>query len=278
MLLFQVNVNEYGWLIPLVSGVLGVWVLYLIFGIFENLYANTYDRLLYRDLFIFRTLSRKQKEILTKEFHFYSVLTSKEQKRFEHRVASFIKDKEFVGRDDVEVTDRMIVLIAAVGCMLTFGRKHYKYALVDYILIYPTAFYSNINADYHKGEFNPREKALVLSWEDFEIGYRITDDNLNLGIHEFMHALQLDAKRSNDVDALRFERQFDKILQRLTNQELKDKLDEVQYFRAYAFTNQFEFMAVLAEYFIESPEDFKQHFPQLYEYQKRLLNFDFAGY
>lgn len=278
MLLFQVNVNEYGWLIPLVSGALGVWVLYLIFGIFENLYANTYDKLLYRDLFIFRTLSRKQKEILTKEFHFYSVLTSKEQKRFEHRVASFIKDKEFVGRDDLKVTDRMIVLIAAVGCMLTFGRKHYKYALVDYILIYPTAFYSNINADYHKGEFNPREKALVLSWEDFEIGYRITDDNLNLGIHEFMHALQLDAKRSNDVDALRFERQFDKILQRLTNQELKDKLDEVQYFRAYAFTNQFEFMAVLAEYFIESPEDFKQHFPQLYEYQKRLLNFDFAGY
>lgn len=278
MLLFQVNVNEYGWLIPLVSGVLGVWVLYLIFGIFENLYANAYDRLLYRDLFIFRTLSRKQKEILTKEFHFYSVLTSKEQKRFEHRVASFIKDKEFVGRDDVEVTDRMIVLIAAVGCMLTFGRKHYKYALVDYILIYPTAFYSNTNDDYHKGEFNPREKALVLSWEDFEIGYRITDDNLNLGIHEFMHALQLDAKRSNEVDALRFERQFDKILRRLTNQELKDKLDEVQYFRAYAFTNQFEFMAVLAEYFIESPEDFKRHFPQLYEYQKRLLNFDFAGY
>lgn len=278
MLLIQGYVYEYDWLIPYVLGALGLWVLYILFRIFENWYANKYDRLLYRDVFIFRTLSRKQKEILTEEFHFYSLLRSKEKKRFEHRVASFIKDKEFVGRDDLEVTDRMIILIAAVGCMLTFGRKNYKYALVDYILIYPKAFYSNTNAEYHKGEFNPREKALVLSWEDFEMGYRITDDNLNLGIHEFMHALQLDAKRSNDIDGLRFERQFQKILRRLTDQELKDKLDEVKYFRAYAFTNQFEFMAVLAEYFIESPEDFKLHFPELYEYQKCLLNFNFAGY
>uniref|UniRef100_UPI002608F93E zinc-dependent peptidase n=1 Tax=uncultured Dokdonia sp. TaxID=575653 RepID=UPI002608F93E len=197
---------------------------------------------------------------------------------FGHRVTNFIKEKEFVGRDHLEVTDDMVVLIAAVGCMLTFGRKHYMYAFVDYILIYPKAFYSSANDNYHKGEFNPRERALVLSWEDFEIGYRITDDNLNLGIHEFMHALQLEAKQRSDIDGLRFERQFQKILRRLTDQELKDKLDEVKYFRSYAFTNQFEFMAVLTEYFIESPKDFKLHFPQLYEYQKCLLNFDFAGY
>ena len=278
MLIIQQYVSEYDWLIPYILGALGGWILYILFRFFENWYANTYDRLLYRDIFIFRKLSRKQKEVLCEEFSFYTLLTTKEKKRFEHRVASFIKDKEFIGRDSLEITDAMKVLIAAVGCMLTFGRKNYKYALVDHILIYPKVFYSSANDDYHKGEFNPREKALVLSWEDFEIGYRITDDNLNLGIHEFMHALQLDAKHSNDIDGLRFERQFQKILRRLTDQELKDKLDEVTYFRSYAFTNQFEFMAVLTEYFIESPKDFKLHFPQLYAYQKCLLNFDFADY
>ena len=278
MLIIQQYVSEYDWLIPYILGALGGWILYILFRFFENWYANTYDRLLYRDIFIFRKLSRKQKEVLCEEFSFYTLLTTKEKKRFEHRVASFINDKEFIGRDSLEITDAMKVLIAAVGCMLTFGRKNYKYALVDHILIYPKVFYSSANDDYHKGEFNPREKALVLSWEDFEIGYRITDDNLNLGIHEFMHALQLDAKHSNDIDGLRFERQFQKILRRLTDQELKDKLDEVTYFRSYAFTNQFEFMAVLTEYFIESPKDFKLHFPQLYAYQKCLLNFDFADY
>ncbi|GGG26539.1 hypothetical protein GCM10011344_29100 [Dokdonia pacifica] len=278
LIITQGYVEEYDWIIPYLIGFLILWFLYIFFRIYENWYAKKYDRLIYRDIIIFRTLSRKQKKILSNEFHFYTLLTSKEKRRFEHRIASFIKDKEFVGRDDLEVTDRMIVLISAVGCMLTFGRKNYKYKLIDYILIYPKAFYSSMNGEYHKGEFNPREKALVLSWEDFEEGYRITDDNLNLGIHEFMHALQLGAKQSSDVDALRFERQFQKILRRLTDQDLKDKLDEVKYFRAYAFTNEFEFMAVLAEYFIESPKDFATHFPQLYAYQKCLLNFNFAGY
>ena len=60
-------------------------------------------------------------------------------------------------------------------------------------------------------------------------------------------------------------------------EKVKDKLDETRYFRLYAFTNQYEFMAVLAEYFIESPADFKAHFPQLYDHTKKLLNFRFAG-
>ena len=278
MLIIQGYVEEYDWLIPYILGGLGLWFLYVFFRMYENWYANKHDRIIYRDIFVYRKLSRKQKEILCNEFHFYALLPLKEKKRFEHRVASFIKDKVFIAREDLELTDRMVVLIAAIGCMLTFGRKNYKYKLIDYILVYPKAFYSSINEQYHKGEFNPREKVLVLSWEDFENGYRITDDNLNLGIHEFMHALQLGAKQSSDIDALRFERQYQKILRRLTDQDLKDRLDEVKYFRAYAFTNEFEFMAVLAEYFIESPKEFKKHFPQLYSYQKTLLNFDFAGY
>ena len=139
-------------------------------------------------------------------------------------------------------------------------------------------FYSNLNESYHKGEFNPREKALVLSWKDFEQGYQITNDNLNLGIHEFMHAMQLEAKRSRDIDATRFTKQFQNILKRLTHQEVKDKLDETRFFREYAFTNQYEFMAVLAEYFFESPKDLKEHFPEIYTATQKMLNFRFAGY
>ena len=122
------------------------------------------------------------------------------------------------------------------------------------------------------------QRTLVLSWEDFEHGYRISDDNLNLGIHEFMHALQLDAKQSNDIDALRFERTYQRILQQLTNATEKEKLNTVKYFRAYAFTNEYEFMAVLAEYFIESPKDFKKQFSDLYGHVRTMFNFDFAGY
>src|SRR5690606_39707147 len=85
---------------------------------------------------------------------------------------------------------------------------------------------------YHKGEFNPREKVIVFSWKDFENGYKIENDNLNIGIHEFTHAMQLEAKQARDLDSARFSKHFQFILKRLTHQEVKDQLDKTKYFRA----------------------------------------------
>ncbi len=206
------------------------------------------------------------------------MLSNKLQNQFQHRVSTFISEKEFIGRENLQVTERMKVLISAIACMLSFGRKNYNYGLINYILVYPKEFYSKINDAYHKGEFNPKGKALVLSWKDFEHGYQITNDNRNLGIHEFMHAMQLEAKQGSDGDSSRFEKLFQKILKFLTQAEIKEKLISTRYFRDYAFTNQYEFMAVLAEYFIESPKEFKNQFPELYDYTKTLLNFNFVNY
>lgn len=270
--------TDIAWMAPYAYAIVLLGFVFFLFRVFENWYSSTFDKPLFRHYLVYKKISKEQARILETEFHFYTLLSQKHKRQFKHRVATFIADKKFVGRENLEVTDRMKTLIAAVGCMLSFGRKHYEYTLIDFVLIYPEEFYSTMNDAYHKGEFNPREKALVLSWKDFEKGYRITDDNLNLGIHEFMHAMQLEARKSRDVDAARFTKQFQNILKRLTHQEVKDKLDETRYFREYAFTNQYEFMAVLAEYFIESPTDFKDHFPQLYNHTQKLLNFKFEGY
>ena len=277
ILLLQPDENI-SWMAPYAYSIVLLGFSFFLFRIFENWYASIYNRPLFRHYVIFRKLSKSRLEILASDFVFYKKLSEKHKKQFQHRVATFISEKKFVGRDGLVVTERMQVLIAAVGCMLSFGRKNYEYSLVEFILIYPNEFYSTMNETYHKGEFNPRERALVISWKDFEDGYKITDDNFNLGIHEFMHAMQLESMQSKDVDASRFSTQFQNILLQLTNIELKEKLDETRYFRAYAFTNQYEFMAVLAEYFIESPKDFKTHFPKLYSHTRKLLNFRFAGY
>lgn len=270
---FVFQSQETLYLIPYVITAFGLWVLYILFRMFEMWYANRTDKVLYRDVLVFRTLSRKQKEILSQKNHFYAQLSPKEQRRFEHRVKVFLGETQFVGREHLVVTQEMKVLIAATAIMLSFGRKKYAYELVDHILLYPDVFYSKANNAYHKGEFNPMQKTIVFSWKDFEKGYRITDDNLNVGIHEFMHAMQIGAIKSNDIDSLRFERVFQRILRRLTDQEIKASLDEVKYFRAYAFTNQYEFMAVMVEYFFESVQDFKAHYPELYEHTRALLNF-----
>jgi len=279
MLLVLLQTDEnYTWLAPYGYAIVLMGFLFFFFRVFESLYANWRNKPLVRQWVSYKKLPAEHRKILEEEFYFYSLLSKRHKRQFRHRVASFLNQKQFVPRDSLQLTERKKILIASVGCMLSFGRKNYNYNLIKYILIYPKAFYSSVNDAYHKGEFNPGGRALVLSWEDFEIGYEITNDNRNLGIHEFMHAMQLEAKKGRDIDSSRFLKEFQKILKRLTHNEVKNKLDETRFFREYAFTNQYEFMAVITEYFIESPEEFKQNFPQLYQHIKNVLNFRFIGY
>lgn len=258
--------------------VLVLVVLYFFFRLFENWYTSKKSRPVYRYLLNFRDLPSSQREILINEFPFYNTLSKREQKQFRHRVASFIAHKDFIGREAFEITERVKVLIASIGCMVTFGRKNYLYQLIDYVLIYPAEFYSTTNENYHKGEFNPKEKSLVFSWKDFEHGHSIANDNFNLGIHEFMHALHIEAKVKRDPDSSVLLQQFQQILKRLSNPEVKETLNRTRHFRMYAFTNEYEFLAVLAEYFFESPAELRTEFPQLYGSVKKMLNMNFGGY
>jgi Mlc titration factor MtfA (ptsG expression regulator) len=225
-----------------------------------------------------KRLTQKQKLIL-KDFLFYGRLSKKEKGYFEHRVACFIEDKTFIGRDELRIDDHVKVLISATAIMLTFGFRDFYIGLIDKIFVYPKPFYSKTNDDYHKGEFNPKLKSLVLSWEDFIHGYNIGDDNLNLGIHEFAHAIHLNSLKERDVSSTIFKDSFKELTNILSNSKpMRDKLIASRYFREYAYTNQFEFLAVLIEYFFETPVEFKTQFPSIYLKVKQMLNFSYAKY
>ena len=226
-----------------------------------------------------RRLTQKQRFILKQRFSFYNKLTKLQQRYFRHRVASFIKDKDFIVRDGLVMTDEIKVLISATAVMLTFGFRNFYIGLISKIFIYPSSFLSITNQNYHKGAFNPRLKAIVLSWEDFKEGYEISDDNLNLGIHEFTHAIHLNSRKEHDVSSNIFQDSFNELISLLTsNDELKQKLITSKYFRKYAYSNQYEFIAVIIETFIETPQEFKSQFPLIYNKIKEMLNFHFAGY
>ncbi|MEO6347758.1 MAG: zinc-dependent peptidase [Aquaticitalea sp.] len=229
--------------------------------------------------YFLRTLTHNQKSILESQFTFYKKLNTKYQQYFEHRVASFIKDKHFVGREGLVVTDEMKVLISATAVMLTFGFRDFYIGLLGTIFIYPEEFYSALNESYHKGEFNPKLQTLVLSWKDFKMGFDTGKDNLNLGIHEFAHAIHLNSMKERDVSSTIFSDSFKELTELLSHEEaLRKSLIESKYFRDYAYTNQFEFVAVIIETFIESPSEFKTQFPEIYGKTKQMLNFNFAGY
>ncbi|MCF7560990.1 zinc-dependent peptidase [Sabulilitoribacter multivorans] len=260
--------------------VMTIIILHYGFKLIEMGYVLRHKKPLYNHFYLrLKKLKNNQKSILENQFSFYRKLSAKEKKYFEHRLVLFIKDKDFIGREGIIITDEIKVLISATAVMLTFGFRDFYVGIISRIVVYPSKFYSNTNENYHKGEFNPKLRALVLSWEDFKEGFADGKDNLNLGIHEFTHAIHINSIKERDVSSIIFSDTFKEFSIMLSkNEALRSNISSSEYFREYAYTNQFEFLAVAIENFIETPRDFKLQFPQVYSKIKQMLNFNVAGY
>ena len=267
-------------ILGILFSVLAYILFYYAFKMIEMGYVLKHKKPLYNHFYFrLKRLSETQKLILRQQFSFYKKLNEKEKTYFEHRVYSFIEDKDFVGRDGCTITEEMYVLISATAVMLTFGFRDFYIGIISKIVIYPNKFYSNTNKTYHKGEFNPKLKALVLSWEGFKDGYNVDNDNLNLGIHEMAHAIHINSIKERDVSSTIFKDAFKELSTLLSkNVLLRNELMESDYFRKYAYTNQFEFLAVAIENFIETPQEFNSQFPEVYSKIKQMLNFNYNGY
>lgn len=267
-------------IISIVIGAAFLMGLYLAFRMLEMVYVFKKRRPLYLHPYLrLKTLPQAQKTILEEQFSFYQRLNKKQQRFFEHRVYNFIEDKTFIGRQEQVIDDEVKVLISSTAIMLTFGFRDYYIGLIDKIFVYPEAYYSQLNKQLHQGEFNPQLEALVLSWTHFKHGYDIENDNLNLGVHEFSHAIHLNSIKERDVSSGIFTDSYKELMHLLSeNETLRLELIQTRYFRDYAYTNQYEFVAVIIESFIESPDEIRTQFPMIYQKVKQMLNFNFAGY
>lgn len=254
-------------------------MLYYGFRMLEMVNVMRHKKPFFVHLYLIKKKLAPHQQLILKKFTFYGNLSKKEQGFFEHRVASFMADKTFIARGELTINDEIKIMISATAIMLTFGFRDFYIGLIDKIVVYPKPFYSKINDDYHKGEFNPKLRSLVLSWEDFKHGYNIGNDNLNLGIHEFAHAIHLNSIKERDVSSTIFKDSFNELTELLSNSKaMREQLIASKYFREYAYTNQFEFVAVLIEYFFETPNEFKNKFPSLYSKVKQMLNYGYAKY
>ena len=114
----------------------------------------------------------------------------------------------------------MMILIAGTYVMLTFGMRYYLINTFRTIIINPASYFSISNQEYHKGEFNPIMKVVAFSWEDFLLGHQTTNDNLNLGLHEFAHVLHFHAMKSSDPSSVLFYDGFNKVITYFKDEKL----------------------------------------------------------
>lgn len=248
--------------------------LFFTFYVVEIIYLRNYKKplVVFANVSFFE-INNEQRDILVQNFHFYTRLKPKYKRYFEHRVVNFISKYQFVGKD-ISVTEEMKITIAGTAIMLTFGMRDYLNPLFKRIIIFPDIYYSGQADNYHKGEFNPRLESIVFSWKHFKEGIEITNDNLNLGLHEFTHAFHIHSLKSDRATAVLFNESLQNLFKVVSNLQIKEQLISSGFLRDYAYENQFEFVAVLLEYFFESPQEFKVKFPSIFLKVKHMINYN----
>lgn len=222
----------------------------------------------------YKKLPNLQLDILLENSTFYQKLNDKNKKLFEHRIVKFIERHSFIEKEGMIVTEKVKLLIASSAIMLSFGFDNYLYDLFDTIIVYPENYFSTLTNERHLGETNPRLGVIVFSWDDFKAGVAIENDNLHLGLHEFTHALYFSFKHHQTNESDSFLYRFNKILSYIENTVIQKDLIQRAYIREYAFTNQYEFLAVLVEHFFETPGEFMQTHPKIFTMLKKLLRLD----
>ncbi len=257
----------------LLIGVLAICI-YYVSKYVESVYAKKYKKPFFVHFYpsLKKLPDHLQHAMTTNTF--YDQLHTTHKKYFEHRMVRFLEGIKFVGREGLVIDDDKRIQIALLYIQLTFGMRNYLLEYVNTIILYPSSYYSILNKTENEGEFNPRSKALVFSWEHFIKG-NMAEDGINLGIHEITHAIHYSSLKGNDISSEIFYDSFLELEKHLSSVTIRNKIIDSKILREYAFTDKFEFIAVLVEVFMESPKKLKSQFPSIYSYVTQMLNFKY---
>ncbi|MGI9550172.1 MAG: zinc-dependent peptidase, partial [Aurantibacter sp.] len=241
------------------------YIIYDVLGLYQ---INPFIRL--------KPLSVEEQQLIADHIPIYGRLPEKYRQKCNSRIIWFRSKKKFVFYGEIEEQEELILILSAAVVLMTLGLRNYEMlrSLLR-VVVYPTIYYSKLKRRHHLGEYNPNLKTLVLSADKIWEGFEIPDDNRNLAVHEFAHALSFEMLKKNSWEAKRFRvgiRQIGKLFQK---EAFRTKLVSSQYFREYGMTDLQEFFSVAVENYFETPSIFHNDFPELFDIIQRMLNFDY---
>ena len=243
------------------------YLLYIIYYTLDLFFLNPFKRI--------APLTKQEEYTIQSNLPFYVHLDKGKKKRFKKRVVRFRDRKKIVFHADVVEKEKITLLLSATAAMLTLGMADFLILSVKKILVYPSQYYSKFTKKDHYGEYNPSLKTLIFSEEYLLHGFKIPNDNINLAVHEFSHAISFNVANKLNLRSYKFMFGMRKINTLFHNATFIAKVDSTGYFRSYGKSNIHEFFAVSVENFVETPEEFKRQFPKLYNTIRRMLNFGF---
>lgn len=223
-------------------------------------------------------LPANAKNILSENVVFYRALSDADKTIFEERLKDFLARTPVTGIGGVRVTDSDRLLVASAAIIPIFSFPDWRYNNIDEVLLYGDAF----NKEYEQqGDgrdiigmvgSGAMQGQMILSQPALRSSFQHPADGHNTAIHEFVHLLDKADGAVDGVPEYLLSKPY--IIpwlrhMRETIETIRENgRSDIDY---YAATNEAEFLAVLAEYFFEKPEQLKAHHPELYELLDRMF-------
>jgi len=151
-------------------------------------------------------------ELLVANVPLYSRLPGDLKSRLHERIARFIATTRFDGCNGLELTEEMILTVAAQACMLVLHREGDPYPELATVYLYPTTFSSVQKRQdatgvvtegvMHRLGESWSSGTVVLAWDAVAHGARNTGDARNVTFHEFAHQLDHENGDTDGAPAL----------------------------------------------------------------------------
>jgi Mlc titration factor MtfA (ptsG expression regulator) len=199
--------------------------------------------------------------------------------QFESDIQNFLGKIKITGiKTNVTLEDRLLVASSAV--IPLFGFPAWTYSHLDEVLLYPSAFDRNFNFN-NKDEIitgmvgtGPMEGKVIFSKPSLHIGFEISNDKKNVGIHEFVHLFDKETGRVNGIPPGYEDKSFALPWLDFVQTKIKDIVTNKSDINDYGATNKEEFFAVASEYFFERPHLLQKKHPTLYENLSQIFHQD----
>jgi MtfA peptidase len=231
--------------------------------------------------------------IVERNLPIFRRLPPEDQAELLSHVQVFLSEKVFEGCGGLELTDEILVTIAAQACLLLLHRETDYYPELITILVYPSGY--TVEAEQHVGggiweeaaddrlgHTGRRLSALVLAWDSAKHGAADPADGENLVLHEFAHQLDFENRADDGTPALATRAEY-LAWARVMSAEFEalraaEAADAPTVLDTYGAENPSEFFAVATETFFERPRALKAKHPELYTELQRFFRQDPAAY